>query len=146
MGTTNQLEDAITAVAGPLATTLGIGLFPTDAIPECAPGTYSVFGEFREYGVKDVRTATQLQDEYGYQFQFWGASRRAVNDVLDAFADNLDRSFHDLHGIPVAGGDIWLMLDRGCPKIPAMKSDKKDRYSKYVGIVQFRIKIGKTCS
>lgn len=118
------------------------GLWPDDDIPVCETkkGAYAGWGFV---GVKDVRTASELLDEYWVQFTMYGDDRINLNDIWDACFDNLDSSFYDLKNI---GFKIRFRKDRGAPGFPPMKNNKKDRLGKFICMSQFRLKIQKTCT
>lgn len=146
MGITTQLKTLIMGRVTTLGITPDGGLWPPDDIPDCARNSGDVYAEYSWIGVKDDRTAGELFDEYFLQFQFFGDVEDDVNDAIDEFADALDRCYYNLNGITTTGGSLFMNLDRGAPKIPAMKSNDKERTSKYSGICQFRIRAGKSCT
>lgn len=147
MGVTNELTDLIIAkinspdCADWLALLPG-GLFPEDEIPDCAPGS-PAYGGWGYVGVKDDRTGSELRDEYWAQFEMYGDVKRSLNNAWDACFDCLDSSFYDLKDI---GFNIRFKKDRGAPGFPPMKNDKKDRFSRFVCMAQFRLLIQKICT
>jgi hypothetical protein len=145
MGVTNQLRILILNFIDTEATAwtdlLPGKLWPDDEIPSCAKGS-SAYAGWGFVATKDVRTASELRDEYWVQFTMYGDDKIELNDIWDACFDNLESSFYDLRDI---GFRIFLWKDRDAPGFPPMKNNSKDKLGNFVCMAQFRLRIQKKC-
>lgn len=147
MGVTNQIEDVVKAYfqehGHAWLDLLTGGFYGPDDIPDCAasgPTETTAYGMWDWVGEKDDRTFTELRDQHIMQFVFYSDNRRLLNDIRDFCMESIEASWFDLKTM-----EFEIRLRRKDGGFKAMKSNKKDRFSKYVAMAQFEFETEKIC-
>lgn len=141
MGVINEIKAAIMAHATGSEWLAGLtgGLWPPGEIPDCSKIT-GPYAEYSWVGMKPDHTFTENNNDAWIQFQIWGPTESIVNDGVDGCVE----LFGNTPGNPNIIGGFFQMDE--LETLPAMKSDRKDRFSIITGMAQFRFKFTKTCT